>query len=101
MGVLVMLELQGETSDLMAASGELDRRLPQPDGLLARIVAPTDDGMVLFQLWESADARQRNADDPAHAEALVASGMRAAMRTSRSRVFDQAVLRRLAGTEAP
>jgi hypothetical protein len=57
--------------------------------------------MVLFQLWESADARQRNAEDPAHAEALVASGMRAALRNTRSRVFDQAVLRRLAGAEAP
>ncbi len=101
MGVLVMLELQGETSDLMAASQELDRRLPQPDGLLTQIVAPTDDGMVLFQLWDSADARQRNANDPAHAEALVASGRRAALRGTRSRVFDHAVLRRLAGTEAP
>lgn len=56
--------------------------------------------MVLFQPWESAGARQRNADDPAHAEALVASGMRAAVRGSRSRVFDEAVLRCLAGTEA-
>src|SRR5213592_4818133 len=99
MGVLAMLELQGETGDLMAAAEEIDRRLPHPDGLLARIVAPTDDGMVLFQLWESAEARQRNADDPMHAEVLVASGMRAAMRGSRSRAFDQAVLRRLAGTE--
>jgi hypothetical protein len=100
MGVLAMLELQGETPDLMAASEELDRRLPAPQGLLARIVAPTDDGMVLFQLWDSGAARQRNADDPAHADALEASGMLAALRGSRSRVFDDAVLRRFAGTEA-
>jgi len=100
MGVLAMLELQGERLELMAAAEDLERRLPQPDGLLARIVAPTDDGMVLFQLWESVQARQRNADGPAHAEALVASGMRAAVRGSRSRVFDQAALHRLDGTEA-
>ncbi len=60
-----MLELQGETPALMAASEELDRRLPAPEGLLARI----DDGVVLFQLWESSAARQRNAEDPAQAEA--------------------------------
>lgn len=99
MGVLAILELQGETPALMAASEELDRRLPAPEGLLARIVAPTDDGVVLFQLWESSAARQRNAEDPAHAEALTASGMLAALRGRRSRVFDDAVLRRLAGTE--
>ena len=100
MGVLAMLELQGETAELMAASEELDRRLPAPRGLLARIVAPTDEGMVLFQLWDSADARQRNAEDPTHAEALAASGMLAAMRGSRSRVFERAVLRRLAMADA-
>jgi hypothetical protein len=51
--------------------------------------------MVLFQLWESAEARQRNADDPGHAEALSASGMLAAVQGSRSRVFDDAVLHEL------
>jgi hypothetical protein len=94
MGVLAMLELEGDTPELMAASVEVDRLLPAPDGLLARIVAPTDDGMVLFQLWESAAARQRNADDATHAEALAASGILAAARGMRSRIFDDAVLQR-------
>ena len=75
MGVLRTLELQGQTGELMAASEELDRRLPAPDGLRARIVASTVDGIVLFQLWDSAAAPQGNADDPAHADALAASGM--------------------------
>jgi len=99
MGVLAMLELQGETSELMAASEAIDRLLPEREGLLARIAAPTDEGMVLFQLWDSAEARQRNADDPVHADALVASGMRAVVRGSRSRVFDGAVLLRLSVAE--
>ncbi len=96
MGVLAMLELEGETTKLMEASEELDRRLRVPEGLLARIVAPTEDGMVLFQLWESAEARRRNAENPMHAEALVASGMRELVRGSRSRVFDEAVLQHVA-----
>ena len=89
-----MLELDGDTGELLAAAEAIDRLLPEPDGLLARIVAPPDDGMVLFQLWESPAARQRNADDPGHAEALKASGILAAARGMRSRVFDDAVLQR-------
>jgi hypothetical protein len=96
MGVLAMLELEGDTAALMAASDELERRLPQPDGLLVRILAPTESGVVLLQLWESAEARQRNADDPAHAEALAASGIQAVVRGSRSRVFDAAELTHVA-----
>jgi hypothetical protein len=101
MGVLAMLELQGETQVLMAAAEELERRLPPPDGLMARITAPTEDGMVLFQLWESTEARQRNADDPRHAEALAASGMMSAMQGSRSRVFDDAILHDLGAPSSP
>ncbi len=93
MGVLAMLELQGETADLLSAMDDLDRRLPASDGLVARIVASTDDGVVLFQLWESAEARARHADDPAHTEALSASGVLAAARGTRGRVFDDAELR--------
>jgi hypothetical protein len=99
MGVLAMLELEGDTGSLMAASEKLDELLPPPDGLLARIVAPTDDGMVLFQLWDSAEARSRNAEHPGHADALAASGLTAAVRGSRSRAFDGALLRFVA--EAP
>lgn len=101
MGVLAMLELEGETPELLQASEELERRLPAPEGLLARIVAPTEEGMVLFQLWESAEARQRNADNPVHAQALVESGMRARVRGSRSRIFNEAVLQHLAEGIAP
>ena len=95
MGVLAMLELEGDTADLIAAGEELDRLLPRPEGLLLRIVAPTDDGMVLFQLWDSPELRARHAENPAHAEALKVSGMQALVRGSHSRVFDEAELRYL------
>ena len=95
MGVLAMLELEGDTADLIAAGEELDRLLPRPEGLLLRIVAPTDEGMVLFQLWDSPELRARHAENPAHAEALKASGMQALVRDSHSRVFDGAELQNL------
>ena len=52
--------------------------------------------LAMFQLWESVVARAGNAEDPGHAEALEASGMRALARTTRSGVFDDAELQRVA-----
>jgi hypothetical protein len=92
MPVLAMLEIEGDSGRIAAAMAELERLVPAPDGLLARITAPSDDGMVLLQLWESPAARQANADDPAHRDALRASGMLAAMTGSRSRAFEGAQL---------
>lgn len=92
MPVLAMLELDGDTDALLAASAALERLLGTPEGVMVRLVAPTDTGLVLFQLWESAESRQRNAENPAHAEALEASGMRAAVTGTRSRVFDDVTL---------
>ncbi len=92
MGVLAMLELEGDTERLRGATGELDRLLGASEGLLVRITAPTDDGVVLFQLWESAEARRRHHETPGHEGALEASGLWALVRGSRSRAFDGAVL---------
>jgi hypothetical protein len=87
-----MLELDGDTDALLAAAAELERRLATPDGLLVRIVAPTASGIVLFQLWASADARQRNADDPGHRDALASSGLTELVTGTRSRAFEHATL---------
>jgi hypothetical protein len=92
MGVLAMLEIEGDTRRITAAMEELERLLPAPEGLLVRMTAPTAEGLVLFQLWASPAARQANADDPGHREALRASGMLDAMTGSRSRVFEAARL---------
>ena len=97
MGVLAMLEVDGETEPLLAATADLGRRVGEPDGLLLRMVAPTEDGMVLFQLWESPAARQANADDPHHGEALKACGVLDLMRAGRSRAFENVTLEAFTG----
>jgi hypothetical protein len=90
--VLAILELDGETDALLAAGSDIERRLGSPAGLLARIVAPTPTGIVLMQLWASAEARERHAEDPEHREALEASGMTALVTAMRPRALDDAVL---------
>lgn len=87
-----MLELDGPTDALLAAADRLEALLQTPDGLLARILAPTDTGVVLWQLWATPEARARNADDPAHAEALRASGLLGLVTGTRSRAFEGAAL---------
>ena len=90
--VLAMLELDGPTDALLAAAEKLDGLLQTPDGLVARIVAPTDTGIVLWQLWTTAEARSRNADDAAHGEALRASGLLDLVTGTRARAFEGATL---------
>ena len=96
MPILAMLELDGDTEALLDAGADLERRLGTPDGLLVRMVAPTETGIVLFQLWASAAARQRNADDPGHREALAASGLTALVTGTRSRAFEETTLQLVA-----
>lgn len=51
-----MLEIDGDTQRIATAMTRLEELLPVTAGLLARILAPTDSGMVLFQLWETRGA---------------------------------------------
>lgn len=90
--VLAILELDGDTDRLLAAGTEVEQRLGTPDGLLARIVAPTESGIVLMQLWESPEARERNASNPGHHAALEASGLMALVTEARPRAVTDAVL---------
>jgi hypothetical protein len=90
--VLAMLELDGPTDALLAASARLEGLLETPEGLVARIVAPTDTGVVLWQLWQTAEARADNARDPGHDEALRASGLLELVTGTRARAFEGAVL---------
>jgi heme-degrading monooxygenase HmoA len=55
----------------------LIRRAGHAEGLLLRVVAPTDDGILLVHLWESDEARQRWHENPQHRDALADSGMTA------------------------
>ena len=56
------------------------------------MVAPTEAGVVLCTVWESAAARDAYQSEPEHREALQASGLLAAVTDMRSRVFENAEL---------
>ena len=90
--VLAMLELDGPTDALLAAAERLEGLLETPEGLVARIVAPTGTGVVLWQMWQSAEARGRHADDPGHDEALRASGLLDLVTGTHARAFEGAML---------
>ena len=91
MGVLAILEMDGETGALLAAAADLEARRPT-SAVLARMVAPTESGVVMCTFWESAEARQEYQSQPEHGEALRESGLLDAMTESRSRVFEGAEL---------
>lgn len=91
MGVLVVLEMDGATDALLASAADLEERRPTP-AMLARVVAPTETGVVVCTFWESADAREQYQSQPEHSEALKASGLLDAVTDMRSRVFEDAEL---------
>ena len=91
MGVLVILEMDGPTDALLAAASDLEARRPTPV-VLARMVAPTESGVVVATFWDSAEARDDYQSQPEHGEALRASGLLDVVTEMRSRVFDDADL---------
>ena len=92
MGVLVFLEMDGSTEAVLAAAADLEARRPT-SAILARIVAPTESGVVVATFWESAAARDAYQSEPEHREALQASGLLDAVTEMRSRAFEDAELR--------
>jgi hypothetical protein len=92
MGVLVILEMDGSTDALLAAAADLEARRPT-SAMLARVVAPTESGVVVATFWESAEARDAYQSQPEHREALQASGLLDAVTEMRSRVFEDAELK--------
>ena len=91
MSVLVILEMDGDPDALLAAAAELEARRPT-SAITARVVAPTEGGVVVCTVWESAAARDAYQSEPEHQEALQASGLMAAVTDMRSRVFENAEL---------
>jgi hypothetical protein len=91
MGVLVILEMDGSTDALLTAAADLEARRPTP-AILARMVAPTDTGVVVTTFWETAAARDEYQAQPEHGSALRASGLLDAVTEMRSRVFEGAEL---------
>jgi hypothetical protein len=91
MSVMVILEMDGDPDALLAAGAELEARRPT-SAVTARVVAPTEGGVVVCTVWQSAAARDAYQAEPEHQEALQASGLMAAVTGMRSRVFDNAEL---------
>jgi hypothetical protein len=88
MAIVVILEHKGDPEKLMAASEELTRLAPHPDGVLAQAFAPTEDGLLLVRIWESEQARDAWAENPAHHAALTASGILEASQSRTSRAYE-------------
>jgi hypothetical protein len=75
MSVLALVHMRGNSGRLLEASDRLAEAFGMPDGLIAQVTAPTEEGIVLMQLWESDEHRQRANDDPSNRDALQASGL--------------------------
>jgi hypothetical protein len=75
MAVLMIVSMRGPTEDLLAASDRVERGIGMREGLLARVIAPTGDGIVLVNLWASEELRRASNDDPTHQEIVQASGI--------------------------
>jgi hypothetical protein len=74
MSVMVLVRMNGNTERLLEASDRLCEAFGMPDGLTAQVTAPTDEGIVIMQLWASEDQRREANEGPGH-EALIESGI--------------------------
>jgi hypothetical protein len=86
--IVVILEHKGDPERLTAAGKEMMRLAPHPDGVLAQAFASTEDGVVLVRIWESEQARDARAENPAHHAALKASGIIEASQGHVSRAYE-------------
>jgi hypothetical protein len=75
MSVLVLVRMTGKTDPLLEAADRLAELFGMPDGLTAQIAAPTDEGIVIMQLWESEEQRHAANEAPEGREALLQSGL--------------------------
>jgi hypothetical protein len=74
MSVLVLVRMNGNTERLLEAADRLSAAFGMPDGLTAQITAPTEEGIVIMQLWASENQRREANEGPGH-EALIESGI--------------------------
>jgi hypothetical protein len=75
MSVLVLVHMRGNTDKLLEASDRLAETFGMPAGLSAQVTAPTDEGIVLMQVWDSEEHRRQANEDPRNRDALQASGL--------------------------
>jgi len=67
MAVVSIMELTGDAEELfrkMEGTRELSERKAREYGGIASIIARTDDGAMIINLWETEEGRHKMADDP-------------------------------------
>jgi len=79
MPVLSMMRMEGDPDDLAAKIGEhvapVAERLAPGHGGLLNIVAKTDDGILVVNLWESEEGRHAMAQEPEIQQAVQGAGL--------------------------
>jgi hypothetical protein len=77
--VVSMMRMAGDPDELVAKLREhvtpVARELAPKHGGLANVVARTDDGVLVINLWESEEGRHAMADEPQIQEALRRAGL--------------------------
>jgi hypothetical protein len=73
--VLMIVTMRGPTPQLLAASEAIERTVGMPAGLIARVIAPSEEGVVLVNVWASETLRRASNDDPRHRAAVQESGI--------------------------
>ena len=78
MAVVSMMKFSGDSDELAAKLREHVRpvgmELAPKHGGLGTIIARTDDGVMVINLWETEEGRHAMAEEPAVKEALQAGG---------------------------
>jgi hypothetical protein len=78
MAVVSMMKMSGDPDELAAKLAEhvepVGRELAPGHGGLGTIVARTDDGILVINLWENEEGRHAMAQEPRIQEALQAGG---------------------------
>ena len=78
MAVVSMMRMSGDPDELAAKLREhvapVGRELAPKHGGLGTIVARTDDGIMVINLWENEEGRHAMAEEPRVREALQAGG---------------------------
>lgn len=77
MAVLSIMEVEGDPEEMMGRMSEmreLAERKAGEYGGIAQIVARTDKGAMIINLWENEEGRHKMADDPEMREAMGKTG---------------------------
>jgi hypothetical protein len=79
MAVVSMMRFQGDPEELAAKIDEhvdpVSRRLAPQHGGLANLVARTDDGVLVINLWRDEEGRHAMAQEPEIQQAVGAAGL--------------------------